>query len=74
MASKEGVNRAERGGKDDQGSFGGPAAGVTDGVLNSAKEGGNSVASGASTGAEKVSEGAKGAGGYLGSLWGGKKE
>ena len=68
--SKEGVNRAERGGKDDKGSFGGPAAGVTDGLVGGAKEGGSAVASGAG----KVTDGAKGAGGYLGGLWGGKKE
>lgn len=57
-ASKEGVNRAERGGKDDKGSYDGPAGGMTD-----------SVASGAS----KVTDGAKSAGGYMGSFWGGKK-
>lgn len=55
--SKEGVNRAERGGKDDSGSYGGPAGGVTDGVVDGAKAGGSSVASGAQS-----------AGGYLGSF------
>ncbi|KAJ9637149.1 hypothetical protein H2201_008303 [Coniosporium apollinis] len=63
MASKEGINRAERGGKDDKGSYGGPLGGVTDPLVDNAKAGGS-----------KVTEGAKGAGGYLGSLWGGKKE
>ncbi|KAL1297038.1 hypothetical protein AAFC00_004629 [Neodothiora populina] len=62
-ASKEGVNRAERGGKDDKGTFGGPAASYTD-----------SAVGGASAGAGKVAEGAKGAGGYLGGLWGGGKK
>lgn len=60
--SKEGVNRAERGGKDDSG-------GVAPGPLGQ-------VAEGAGAGAQKVGEGAKGAGGYLGG-WlpgGGKKE
>ena len=61
--SKEGLNRAERGGKDDKGSYGGPLGGVTDAPINAAKQGGSSVASGA-----------KSAGGYLGGLWGGKKE
>lgn len=61
-ASKEGVNRAERGGKDESGSYGGPMGGVTDGVVN-----------GASGAAGKATEGAKSAGGYLGGLWGGKK-
>ena len=70
MASKEGVNRAERGGKDDKGSYGGPASGVVD----SAKQGGSGLASGAQAGAGKVTEGAKSAGGYLGGLWGGKKQ
>lgn len=74
MASKEGINRAERGGKDDQGSYGSPLGGVTDPVVNNAKAGGSSVAQGAQTGAGKLSEGAKSAGGYLGSFWGGKKE
>lgn len=53
--SKEGINRAERGGKDEhgnsiesQGPLGGYGKGAVDGV--------------------------KGAGGYLGGLWGGKKD
>ena len=61
MASKEGINRAERGGKDDTGSYTG-GGGFT-GTLSSA---GGSVWSGA-----------KGAGGYVGSFLpgsGGKKE
>lgn len=62
-ASKEGVNRAERGGKDDKGTVGGPAASYTDGIANSA-----------SAGAGKVTDGAKSAGGYLGGFWGGKKD
>lgn len=64
-ASKEGVNRMERGGKDDKGSYGGPAGGITDGAVDSAKSGGSSLTSGV-----------KSAGGYIGSFspWGGKKE
>lgn len=62
-ASKEGVNRAERGGKDDKGSYGGPADSYTDGAINSASAAGG-----------KVTDGAKGAGSYLGSFWGGNKQ
>ncbi|KAG8628528.1 hypothetical protein KVT40_004401 [Elsinoe batatas] len=61
MASKEGINRAERGGKDDKGSYGGPLGGVTDPMVNKAKDGGNAA-----------TEGAKGAGSYVGSFFGGK--
>ncbi|KAF4555534.1 Hypothetical protein D9617_2g054950 [Elsinoe fawcettii] len=61
MASKEGINRAERGGKDDKGSYGGPLGGVTDPLANKAKEGGSAA-----------TEGAKSAGGYLGGFFGGK--
>ncbi|KAI5369521.1 hypothetical protein Slin15195_G003970 [Septoria linicola] len=63
--SKEGVNRAERGGKDDKGSYGGGAASsVTDPVVNNAKAAGQSVSSGA-----------QGAGSYVTGLFGaGKKE
>lgn len=70
MASKEGVNRAERGGKDDSGSYGGPASSVTDPVA----KGGSAAASGASGAASTVTDGAKGAGGYVSSLWGGGKK
>ncbi|KAL3470724.1 hypothetical protein BJX99DRAFT_41958 [Aspergillus californicus] len=45
--SKEGFNRAERGGKDDNGSYGGPLSGVTDPVLNGGKNVGQGVYSGA---------------------------
>ncbi|KAI4739054.1 hypothetical protein E4T50_10498 [Aureobasidium sp. EXF-12298] len=54
--SKEGINRAERGGKDDSGSYAG------------------AMGSSAQAGASKVTEGAKGAGSYVGSFFGGKKE
>jgi hypothetical protein len=54
--SKEGINRAERGGKDSNGSYAG------------------AMGDSASAGASKVSEGAKGAGSYVGSFFGGKKE
>ena len=54
--SKEGINRAERGGKDDSGSYLGAI--------------GNSASS-AGTG---IWQGAKSAGGYVGGMFGGKKE
>ncbi len=55
MASKEGVNRAERGGKDDSGSCIG------------------AVGSGVSSAGGSVWNGAKGAGGYVSGMFGGKK-
>ena len=75
MASSEGINRAERGGKDDKGSYTGTEAG--DSMMKKASGAGSSVAGGAQSGAGKVGEGAKSAGGYLGSvggMFGGKKE
>lgn len=60
MASKEGVNRAERGGKDVDGSYGGQAAAVVDPVAKNAQGAGNSMWSGA-----------KSAGGYVGGMFGG---
>ena len=62
MASKEGVNRAERGGKDDSGNYA-PADSAGGGVTGAASSAGGSVMSGA-----------KGAGGYVGGMFGGKKE
>ena len=56
--SSEGVNRAERGGKDDSGSYTG-SSGVG-GYVSSAGSG--------------VMSGAKSAGGYVGGLFGGKKD
>ena len=74
MASKEGINRAERGGKDEQGSYGGPAASYTDPVVNQTKGAGEGLAGGAQSAGGAVTEGAKGAGSYVGGLFGGKKE
>jgi len=62
-ASKEGINRAERGGKDDKGQWApGPLNSVASPVADNAKKAGSSV-----------TEGAKSAGGYLGGFMGGKK-
>ncbi|KAL4901632.1 hypothetical protein BDW74DRAFT_181639 [Aspergillus multicolor] len=58
--SKEGINRAERGGKDEGGSYGGPLGGVTDPVV----DGGKRVGSG-------VVEGARGVGSSIGGVFGG---
>ncbi|KAF2716035.1 hypothetical protein K431DRAFT_289744 [Polychaeton citri CBS 116435] len=74
LASKEGVNRAERGGKDDSGSYGGPASNVTDPVVENAKAGGEGVANAGSGIGSSLTSGVKGAGGYVSGLWGGKKE
>ncbi|KAL2800685.1 hypothetical protein BJX66DRAFT_321622 [Aspergillus keveii] len=60
LASKEGVNRAERGGKDENGSYGGPLGGVTDPIVN----GGKNVGQGIGSGAQSV-------GNSVGSLFGG---
>lgn len=64
--SKEGINRAERGGKDESGKpieSQGPLGGYGQGAVDGAKSGAGAVGSGV-----------KGAGGYLGGMWGGKKE
>lgn len=71
MASKEGINRAERGGKDDQGSYGGPMASYTDPVAEKTQGAGQGLAGGAQSAGSTVTEGAKGAGGYLGGILGG---
>lgn len=74
MASKEGINRAERGGKDDSGTFGGPASSVSDPMIKNAKAGGEGIAGGAQSAGSTVTEGAKSAGGYVGGLFGGGKK
>lgn len=61
--SREGINRTEREGKDDKGSYGGPAASITDPVIGKAN-----------AGADGVTSGAKSAGSYIGGMFGGNKE
>ncbi|KAK6532542.1 hypothetical protein TWF281_006729 [Arthrobotrys megalospora] len=61
LVSKEGVNRAERGGKDEGGSYGGPLGGVTDPVVGGMK-------SGAQTSVNATTEGARGVGNFVGGL------
>lgn len=64
MASKEGVNRAERQGKDDSGSYApGKMGEVANPVADGAKGAGNSIV-----------EGGKSAGGYVSGMFGGSKK
>jgi len=74
MVSKEGINRAERNGKDDKGSYGGPAASYSDPVIHNAQSAGQGMASGAQKAGSSITEGAKDAGGYLGGMLGGGKK
>jgi hypothetical protein len=74
IASKEGINRAERGGKDDSGTYGGPAASVADPMIKNTKGAGEGLAGGAKSAGSTVTEGASSAGGYLGSMFGGGKK
>jgi len=69
MASKEGVNRMERQGKDDRGDYApGPLNSVAKPVAENAQAGASAVAGGAQTGATNAMEGAKNVGGYLGGM------
>lgn len=74
MVSKEGINRAERGGKDESGSYGGPASSVTDPMVKNAQGAGEGLAGGAQSAGGAVTDGAKSAGGYLGGMFGGGKK
>ncbi|KAH9859816.1 hypothetical protein IAQ61_011598 [Plenodomus lingam] len=68
--SKEAINRAERGGKDENGrpiEAQGPLGGYGQSAADSVKGGASSVAGG-------VTGGAKSAGGYVGGLFGGGKK
>ena len=71
--SKEGINRAERGGKDDKGTYGGPAASYTDPVAEKAQGAGQGLAGGAQSAGGAAADGAKGVSGYVGGLFGGGK-
>ncbi|KAK1140299.1 hypothetical protein N8T08_010502 [Aspergillus melleus] len=64
--SKEGINRAERGGKDENGSYGGPLGGMTDPVVSGVKGAGQGVASGAQSVGGSIAGGAKSVGGLFG--------
>ena len=71
LASKEGINRAERGGKDNSGTYGGPASNVVDPVASNAQSAGQGIAGGAQSAGDSVLTGAKGAGGYVSGVLGG---
>ncbi|KAL4816897.1 hypothetical protein BDW67DRAFT_161082 [Aspergillus spinulosporus] len=62
LVSQEGINRAERGGKDENGSYGGPLGVVTDPVIKGSKSVGSSV-----------TDGARGVGSSIGNVLGGGK-
>jgi hypothetical protein len=74
MASKEGINRAERGGKEESGSYGGPAAGVTDPVIQNTRGAGEGLAGGAQSAGKAATEGASSVGGYVGGMLGSAKK
>lgn len=68
--SKEGINRAERGGKDEKGTYGGPAASITDPVAKNAQGAGEGLAGGAQSAGGAAADGAKGVGGYVSGMFG----
>lgn len=70
-ASKEGVNRAERGGKDEQGTYGGAAASIADPVAKNAKGAGEGLVDGAQSAGGTTADAAKGVSGYVSGLFGG---
>ena len=74
MVSKEGINRAERGGKDESGSYGGPASNYTDSAVKNAQGAGQGLAGGAQSAGGALAEGVKGAGSYVGGMFGGGKK
>jgi hypothetical protein len=74
MVSKEGINRTERGGKDDKGTYGGAAAGYSDPIIKGGKSAGEGIAGGAQAVGGSVVDGAKGAGGLVGGMFGGGKK
>lgn len=69
--SKEGINRAERGGKDEKGTYGGPAASVTDPLAKNAQSAGQGLVGGAQSAGGAAADGAKGVGGYVSGMFGG---
>jgi hypothetical protein len=67
LASKEGMTRAERQGKDDKGGYAPsniPGAQATNAAIGGVAEGGKAVGG-------KMTDGVKGAGGYVGNMFGG---
>ena len=72
--SKEGVNRAERGGKDDQGNVAPGDPGMGNKVVEGGKGVGGGVMNAGSSAGSGIMNAGKSTGGYLGGMWGGKKE
>jgi hypothetical protein len=75
--SKEGINRAERGGKDENGKpiqSSGPLGGYGQGAMDGLKGAGSSLTGGAQSAGSGVTDGAKSAGGAVGGLMGGGKK
>ena len=70
LASKEGMTRAERQGKDDKGGYAPsnlPGAETANSAVGGIADGGKAVGG-------KAADGVKGVGGYVGGMFGGKKE
>jgi hypothetical protein len=74
LASKEGINRAERRGMDDKGTYGGPIASYSDPVLRNVQDYGEGISSGTQKSVSTVMDNAQGAGGFLGGFIGGGKK
>ncbi|KAL4930918.1 uncharacterized protein BDV17DRAFT_28514 [Aspergillus undulatus] len=73
--SKEGINRGERGGKDENGSYGGSyLGGVTDPVVGAGKSAGQGISSGAQSAGSSLQSGAESVGDSVtGAFKGGSK-
>ncbi|KAF7880192.1 uncharacterized protein EAF01_012053 [Botrytis porri] len=71
LAGKEGINRLERNGKDEDGSYGGPTSDISDPIINNAKGAGQGILGGAQSAGSGLASGAKSAGGYVGGMFGG---
>ncbi|QSZ36221.1 hypothetical protein DSL72_007347 [Monilinia vaccinii-corymbosi] len=71
LAGKEGLNRMERNGKGEDGSYGGPTSTLTDPIVKNAQSAGQGVVGGVQSVGSGLASGAQGAGGYLGGLFGG---
>ncbi|KAH8691649.1 hypothetical protein BGW36DRAFT_432197 [Talaromyces proteolyticus] len=63
IASKEGINRMERGGRDDKGSYGGPATQYTDPMIQNTKD---TISGGMKTVGNSILEGAESTKSHIG--------
>ncbi|KAI9640758.1 hypothetical protein NHQ30_011067 [Ciborinia camelliae] len=73
LAGEEGINRMERNGKDDDGSYGGPTSTFTNPIVQNAKARGQGVVGGAKRAGEGLAAGVMGAGDYVGGMFGAKQ-